>query len=91
MKKNFSYQIIFRYRRKFTPRAKFFAAEPRLSSRSSGALLNKQFSSASGAGRKDKALMTMPSRLRDKSGHRRKAFLPAPLVKSIQVVATKWQ
>jgi len=29
----------------------------------------------------------MPSRLRDKSGHRRKAFLPAPLVKSIQVVA----
>mgnify|MGYP003301695691 CR=1 FL=1 len=41
----------------------------------------------SGDGRKDKALTTMPSRLRDKSGHRRKAFLPAPLAKSIQVVA----
>ena len=42
----------------------------------------------SGDGRKDKAITTMPSRgTSDKSGHRRKAFLPAPLVKSIQVVA----
>ena len=44
-------------------------------SRSSGALLDTRFASKSGDGRKDKALTTMPSRLRDKSGHRRKAFL----------------
>ena len=37
----------------------------------------------SGGGRKDKALTTMPSRLRDKSGHRRKAFLPTPLTKVV--------
>ena len=37
----------------------------------------------SGGGRKDKALTTMPSRLRDMSGHRRKAFLPTPLVKVV--------
>ncbi|MBP3406345.1 MAG: hypothetical protein J6N18_09600 [Kiritimatiellae bacterium] len=52
-------------------------------SRSSGALLDKRFASTSGDGRKDKTLTTMPSRLRDKSGHRCKAFLPAPLAKSI--------
>ena len=33
--------------------------------------------------RKDKALTTMPSRLRDMSGHRRKAFLFSSLAKSI--------
>ena len=47
--------------------------------RISDALLDKRFSSTCGDGRKDKALTTMPSRLRDKSGHLRKAFLPDPL------------
>ena len=40
-------------------------------------------SSQGGGGWKDKALTTIPSRLRDMPGHRRKAFLPTPLVKVI--------
>jgi hypothetical protein len=46
---------------------------------------------SSGDRRKDKAVTAMPSRLRDMSGHRRKAFLLATLEKSLQVVAPKAQ
>ena len=46
---------------------------------------------SSGDRRKDKAVTAMPSRLRDMSGHRRKAFLLAMLDKSLKVVAPKAQ